>query len=193
MKPHTVKGEYSAPRTKKGEPPRPDVIVIEDANQSHPHGVLIVDDCELMRLMLRLALEQTGFRVWVANTGAEAINLYREHRAAIAAVLLDVQMPGLDGPRTLDALRDLGPDIQVCFVSGDTGQYTPEELIRRGARAVFSKPFRITDLADAVLWMLSGEPPPGFDARQPELRAAAIFAEDFDCVVAETKDHSIRY
>jgi CheY-like chemotaxis protein len=47
--------------------------------------------------------------VWLAAGGQEALDLYQRHREAIDVVLLDVRMPGLDGPQTLAALRALNP------------------------------------------------------------------------------------
>jgi CheY-like chemotaxis protein len=89
-----------------------------------------------------------GFDVWLAADGREAIDLYREHRESIAVVLLDVRMPGLDGPGTLDALRELNPEVLACFMSGDTGAYDPQELLRRGAASIIAKPFHIDQLAN---------------------------------------------
>jgi CheY-like chemotaxis protein len=162
--------------------------VVDDREHFLQQGVLVVDDCELMRLMMRLALERAGFRVLLANTGLEAIDIYRQHQSTIAAVLLDVQMPGMDGPRTLDGLRKVDPAVCTCFVSGDTGDYTPADLIRRGARAVFFKPFRIVDLADAVRRMANGEAPMKVAERSSELRSAAIFAEDVNESGIETTE-----
>lgn len=179
MKSRNGKSKRSSPLAQEGpHPSRQEVLVVDDEQHFLQRGVLVVDDCELMRLMMRLALERAGFRVLLANTGSNAIDLYRQHQSTIAAVLLDVQMPGLDGPSTLDALRRFDPAVRTCFVSGDTGQYTPEDLIRRGACAVFFKPFRIIDLSDAVLRMVNGEAPVNMEDRRPELRSAAIFAED---------------
>ena len=138
--------------------------------------VLVVDDSQLMRIMLRQALERAGFRVVLATSGHEAIQLYREHCSSIGAVLLDVQMAGVDGPETLAALRGMDPCVRVCFVSGDTGEYLPEDLIRRGAEAVFYKPFQLDDLADGVRRMLNGRPPIRQDEVGPELHAGETSA-----------------
>ena len=56
--------------------------------------------------------------MWLAVDGDDALDLYQRHRAEIDLVLLDVQMPGLDGPRTLDALREFDPDVLACFMTG---------------------------------------------------------------------------
>src|SRR5215831_19005930 len=76
------------------------------AEQVHDKlGVLVADDDHLVRVLVQLGLERDGVDVWLASSGKEAIQLYRTHRESIAVVLLDVHMPGLDGPATLDALR----------------------------------------------------------------------------------------
>src|SRR6266511_1810436 len=74
----------------------------------HP-GVLVVDDDALLRTLLYEVLRQEGFAVWTAANGFEALTLYDLQRGAIDLVLLDVNMPGRDGPETLAALRRRGP------------------------------------------------------------------------------------
>jgi CheY-like chemotaxis protein len=81
--------------------PHPLQFALEDegrAGMALP-GVLVADDDELVRDGARLGLGRRGFRVWLARDGCEAIELYREHQAHIDVVLLDVPMPGTDGPR----------------------------------------------------------------------------------------------
>lgn len=119
----------------------------------HKLGVLVVDDEHMVRIMVQMGLEQHGFDVWLAANGRKAIDLYRAYREDIALVLLDVSMPGLDGPQTLDALRELDPEVRACFMSGDTGAYKPEELRQQGAAYIIAKPFLLDDLAD-ILWQL---------------------------------------
>jgi CheY-like chemotaxis protein len=119
-------------------------------------GVLVVDDEQMIRLLVQLGLERNGFTVWLAADGWEAVNLYRAHREDISVVLLDVQMPGVDGPRTLDALRELAPTLPVCFMSDDTGTCQPEELVQRGASYVIAKPFRMDDVAKILQLHVSG-------------------------------------
>lgn len=120
------------------------------------YGVLVVDDEEAVRGVLNVALGQLGFVVWSAGTGQEALDLYCRHGAAIDVVLLDVRMPGMDGPRTLAALQRLNPRVRSCFMTGDPGPYSEEGLCGLGAAAVLPKPFRLATTA-AVLWDLASE------------------------------------
>jgi CheY-like chemotaxis protein len=121
-------------------------------------GVLVVDDDHMVRLMVQMGLERDGFDVWLASNGRAAIDLYRKHRDTIDVVLLDVRMPGLDGPATLDALRQINPEVRACFMSGNMGDYEPEELRRRGAASVIAKPFKLEGLANVLRLVARGSP-----------------------------------
>ncbi len=113
-------------------------------------GILVVEDDPAVLRMLGLALSAHGFDVWLAASGRAAVGLYETHHDGIGLVLLDVQMDGLDGPQTLAALRGLDPNVRCCFMSGHTGRYTVEDLLRLGAAYVVEKPFpslrRLADL-----------------------------------------------
>jgi CheY-like chemotaxis protein len=72
----------------------------------------VVDDHDAVRTLVVLMLRRAGFTVQSAAHGEEALELYRERHPAIDVVLLDVQMPGLDGPATLAALQEIDPDVK---------------------------------------------------------------------------------
>lgn len=115
-----------------------------------PRGILVVDDNADIRAVLRAGLGHAGFAVWLAGDGREAVEVYRAHRPSVDLVLLDVRMPGWDGPDTLAALRESDPDVRICFMTGDAGRYTETDLLGLGALAVFRKPFRLGELADRL-------------------------------------------
>lgn len=121
------------------------------------YGILVVDDEGGVRGLLKIGLRQQGFTVWLAADGQEALDLYRQHGAAIDVVLLDVRMPGQDGPETLAALQELNPRIRCCFMSGDLGKHATASLLKLGAAAVLPKPFRLAEIAQ-VLWELARAP-----------------------------------
>lgn len=105
--------------------------------------VLVVDDIALIREVLRASLRCQGFQVRLAEDGREAIELYRREHDTIAIVLLDVQMPGMDGPAVLTALRAIEPAVRAFFMTGDAGRYGEDELLATGGRRVFAKPLDI--------------------------------------------------
>jgi DNA-binding NtrC family response regulator len=113
-------------------------------------AVLVVDDEEVVRKMLGVALRLHGFDVRQAAGGEEAVELYRRDGGTIAAVVLDVRMPGMDGPQTLAALRGLDPGVLCCFMSGDTGRYSTEGLLAMGAAHFFAKPFVLAEFVGVL-------------------------------------------
>jgi len=114
--------------------------------ERHTAGVLIVDDDAGVRACLRACLEHSGIPVWAAASGREALDVCREHGDRISVALLDVQMPGLDGPQTLVRLREVRPGLCSFFMSSDPGRYTVDDLLRLGAQQVLAKPFSVVKL-----------------------------------------------
>ena len=120
-------------------------------------GILIVDDMGLILTLLKFELEPRGFTVWLAVDGDDALDLYRRNWAEIDLVLLDVQMPGLDGPHTLASLQECNPDVLACFMTGNPGTYTEEDLLECGAARVFNKPFRAEQIAQCLQELLQAQ------------------------------------
>lgn len=106
-----------------------------------PVSILIVDDKPANLLALEAVLGQLEYRLVRANSGAEAIGLVEKE--PFAAVLLDIQMPGLDGYETARRIKRMphGRDIPIMFV---TAVYKEDSDMRRGYEAgaldYFAKP-----------------------------------------------------
>src|SRR6266404_9685114 len=76
--------------------------------------ILVVDDDAGIRNFLKVGLPQFGFQVLAVADGEEAVRLYEINRDSIQGVLLDIRMPGLDGPQTLLAMQQIAPDVPCC-------------------------------------------------------------------------------
>jgi len=120
------------------------------APADRPPGVLVLDDDEHVRLILDRALRRHGFRVILATTGREAVERCRQNPAAIAAALLDVNLPGISGPEALAALRTVAPRMRYCFMTGDPHPYTEDGLLALGAARVFWKPFGVVEVVETL-------------------------------------------
>lgn len=123
-------------------------------------GILVVDDDAAVRTLLDVGLRQYGFAVWLAADGQDALPIYQQNRSDIDLVLLDVRMPILDGPRTLAALSQLNPQIRCCFMTGQAGSYSDDDLLKLGAAHVFLKPFQLAEMA-RILGSVMGSAGPG--------------------------------
>ena len=123
--------------------------------------VLVVDDTDAVREVVSLGLRHHGFEVRAAGSGRDALELYHELRQQDRAVtvLLDVQMPRLDGPLVLAALRTLEPGVRAYFMTADAGEYCEGDLLAMGGRGVFQKPFPIAVAAAEFRRVTSAEGP----------------------------------
>lgn len=113
--------------------------------------ILIIDDEDDIRKIARLALARVGgMEVIEASGGAEGVRKAELERPD--AVLLDVMMPGLDGPATLALLRagEATARIPVLFLTAKAMTAEVDRLRALGARAVLTKPFDPMKLASDV-------------------------------------------
>ena len=112
--------------------------------------LLVIDDSALIRHAAQLSLEQQSWSVAVAESGAQGLELAAAERPD--AVLLDVEMPDIDGPATLERLRsdDTTREIPVAFLTGKAEEEDRRRLTALGAVAVIAKPFDPAALAGQV-------------------------------------------
>ena len=117
-----------------------------------PYRILVVDDSELVHELARMALSdaEAGWEVRCVASGAEA--LAATVTTAPDAVLLDVEMPDMDGPATVAALRAQPTTAQtpILFLTGHEDPAERARLTALEVAGVLSKPFAVTELADQV-------------------------------------------
>ncbi len=113
--------------------------------------ILYVDDADELRLMVRVILERlAGFQVKLCESGEEAL---REAAVFLPdLILLDVLMPGMDGPQTLQALRRNPSlaEVPVVFMTGQSSAVERQAHLQLGAIDVIPKPFNPAQLAATV-------------------------------------------
>jgi DNA-binding response OmpR family regulator len=113
--------------------------------------VLLVEDSDGLRGVMRLGLQAAGFDVDEAPDGRQALELQRRSPADV--VVTDLFMPEMDGIEIIEALRQEFPDTGVVAISGvesKTGTDFLEVASEIGANRVLRKPFGISELVDAV-------------------------------------------
>jgi hypothetical protein len=95
-------------------------------------------------------LETGGYKVLQAMSGREAIDLCQTHQGPIHLALLDVIMPGMNGPELRECLRELVPSVRTLFMSGYTYSEIVEQGIQAGTGDYLGKPFTHTMLLSRV-------------------------------------------
>jgi two-component system chemotaxis response regulator CheY len=118
--------------------------------------ILLVDDDELLRNMLRIFLEKMGHIVMEARNGKEAVRLFETEPPDL--VLTDLVMPDQDGLETIPAMRRLRPEIKIIAMSGGS-RFGPLDYLKiarqMGAVATLNKPFSNEALAQAIAQALA--------------------------------------
>src|SRR5437764_3396432 len=101
--------------------------------------ILIVDDEENIRRMLRLTLEAAGYEVGEARDGAQGLTVFADG-TAWDAVLLDQRMPGMDGLETLRQLKERNPDARVVMATAYASIELAVDAMKLGATDFVRKP-----------------------------------------------------
>ena len=117
--------------------------------------VLLVEDDESVRQLVRVTLDMNGYEVIEAKDGLEGLLLMDVHRPD--AIVLDLMMPGVNGYDVLDAVRHSSEldEVPVLILTAVTLSRERERCLAEGADAVMTKPFDPGDVADAVEGLLS--------------------------------------
>ena len=129
------------------EPARPDAGPLP---RGHGEQVLVVDDEESVRHIMRNTLESFGYGVTTAADGGEAIAIVRNSPGSFAIAVIDIQMPGLDGIQTIVALRHIRPNLPIVGASGTTTSENRELMAANGVRHCLEKPFSVDTLIRSV-------------------------------------------
>lgn len=124
-------------------------IIFENKPSKDKQCILVVDDKEDIRLLLKDFFKQKGIEVFEAECGEKALELAR--REDFAAVLLDIHMPGLSGTDTLKQLLEIKPGLGVVMVTGSQDDKDIKEAMRLGAYGYVLKPFEFLYLELVVM------------------------------------------
>lgn len=136
-------------------------------------SLLLADDDELLRSLVKEILEEEGYIVYEAVNGTEALHIFYEH-SDLALVILDVMMPEIDGIEVLNDIRKLS-DVPVLMLTA-LGDSNSELLgLRSGANDYVSKPFHYEILLERIKNLLKM-----FNTRGLMNSTIGILTVDFD-------------
>lgn len=108
------------------------------------HRILIVDDEPVLCNSLKIALEDEGYKVKIANSGEEAVDEIPAFDPGV--ILLDLRLPGMDGIQILKRIRDRNRGIHTIMMTAYGDTQTTVEAIKLGAYDFINKPFELEDL-----------------------------------------------
>ena len=108
--------------------------------------LMLVDDEERYLFTTAKLIKKKGIDVVTAQSGAQALDLLKIHD--IHVVILDIKMPGMDGCKTLQAIKTLYPPVEVIFLTGHATMHSAIEGLQFGAFDYIMKPADIDDIVN---------------------------------------------
>jgi two-component system cell cycle sensor histidine kinase/response regulator CckA len=112
--------------------------------------VLLVDDEEMIIEVGKALLEKLGYQVIVARSGEHAVEIVKDRSVQIDMVILDLIMPGLNGEKTFDRIREIQPSIPVLLSSGYSINGQAGIILSRGCNGFIQKPFNLSELSQKI-------------------------------------------
>jgi PAS domain S-box-containing protein len=103
--------------------------------------ILIIEDEEMLRELLKAFLVSKGYTVLAAEDGIQGVEMYQNHQKEIAIVLSDVGLPLLSGQDVFRKIREINPGAKVIFASGFFDPGTKSEMYRAGLNNFIQKPY----------------------------------------------------
>jgi len=127
------------------------------AAQRGRETVLLVENEDMLRAMMREVLESSGYRVLEAVSGDQALSVGAQFEGPIHLVLTDIIMPGLSGPEAARRLVQTRPDMRILFTSGYPDDALGREGTLEGGLPFLAKPFTYEALGHKVREVLDAQ------------------------------------
>jgi PAS domain S-box-containing protein len=141
--------------------PACDQIVAEKTDESeiikgNGELILIVDDEASIRDINKASLENYNYQIITANDGIEAVSSYAQYQNQISLVLMDIEMPSMDGILAMQVLCKMNPSMKIIAVSGlESNRDRLQDIGLLYMPAFLSKPYTIKDLLETVNLILN--------------------------------------
>lgn len=112
--------------------------------------ILLVDDEKMILDVGKGMLKRLGYRVLVAHGGEQALDTIQLKGDEIELVILDLIMPGMDGGKVFDRIKDIQPQLPVILSSGYAINGQANEILKKGCNGFIQKPFNISEFSQKV-------------------------------------------
>jgi CheY-like chemotaxis protein len=132
---------------------RPDVAV--SPGLAGDGMVLLIEEEDTVRNGAKAGLERSGYRVILAENGADGVRIFRERHSEISAVVLDRTMPGMGGEEALAEMQAIEPKMPIILSTGYDEAETLSRLAGRNLAGFLPKPYTIETLLGEIQSALS--------------------------------------
>ena len=122
---------------------------VEQLVKGNGELILIADDEEIVREMVRDTLDMLGYVVITATQGQEALDIFSTRKDDIDLVILDVIMPKLNGVDTAIAMKNIQPDLPIVFITGYNEESTQGHWVSAD-ETIIMKPFSIHEFSQII-------------------------------------------
>ncbi len=129
----------------------------ERLNAPGDAGVLVVEDNSLVRAMLTTVLVDAGYRVFEAADGPQGLAVFRSSCSDIDVLVVDLDLPGINGVEALDTMLDLQPETAGIAISGYPLSESVKAHLSGLGCSVLNKPFQVPDLKRMIASVLQGQ------------------------------------
>lgn len=126
-----------------------------EINQGNGELILIVDDEASIRDINKASLENYNYQIITAKDGIEAVALYAQYENKISLVLMDIEMPSMNGILAMQILSNMNPSIKIIAISGLESNRDRIQNIGLSMPVFLAKPYTIKDLLKTVTLVLN--------------------------------------
>ncbi|RPI05702.1 MAG: response regulator [Ignavibacteriae bacterium] len=110
--------------------------------------ILVVDDEDMHRLILKRLLEKKGYTVLDAANGAEGLEVMRTLKVDLAIV--DLEMPVMDGLEFTRWVKDITPEFPVIIITAHAANFSPQDILTANVEAFIQKPIETEELLRTI-------------------------------------------
>ena len=118
--------------------------------------ILVIEDEDVVIDVMRPMLERIGYRILLARTGKEAVEIVRTFDGDIDLAILDIVLPDMEGGQVYPLIMEARPDLKVIVSSGYSVDGPGQEILDAGAQDFIQKPFSLETLSEKLNKVLKG-------------------------------------
>jgi PAS domain S-box-containing protein len=133
---------------KENNQPNENQIIKGSAN------ILLIDDEEIVRLITSELLNELGYDIYSFSSGEKALQFYKDNYQTIDLVMLDKQMPYMDGVEVYRKMIEINPKVKVIILTGYNIDKEMEEIFGKDSNRIIQKPVNIEKLSQTIVDVL---------------------------------------